>query len=115
MKACWIFYHIPHDKPFHIQLCACLGHEPSDPEVLLKLGDITSQHVRCPESRQAGFDRGCLQDINGTEVVLTKPLGQVKGLVMLFHGCQHSALDWGYASATCPKCLGTFTISSHAA
>ncbi len=47
-----------------------------------------------------------VQVVNGTELVLTKPLGQAKGVVLLFHGCQHSALDWGYASPTCPLCLG---------
>ena len=47
-----------------------------------------------------------MQIVNGTELVLTKPLGQAKGVVLLFHGCQHSALDWGYASPTCPLCLG---------
>lgn len=44
--------------------------------------------------------------VNGTEVVLTNPLGQAKGVVLLFHGCQHSALDWGYASPSCPLCVG---------
>lgn len=47
-----------------------------------------------------------LQSINGTQLVLTKPVGQAKGVVLLFHGCQHSALDWGYASPSCPLCLG---------
>ena len=53
-----------------------------------------------------------LQSVNGTEVVLTKPLGQAKGVVLLFHGCQHSALDWGHASSTCLLCLGRPSISA---
>ena len=57
-----------------------------------------------------------LQSINGTEVVLTKPLGQAKGVVLLFHGCQHSALDWGQTSPTCPLCLGRpFTLAASVA
>ena len=40
------------------------------------------------------------------EVVITKPHGEPKAVVLLFHGCQHSAVDWGYPSPTCPSCLG---------
>ena len=40
------------------------------------------------------------------EVVITRPHGEPKAVVLLFHGCQHSAVDWGYPSPTCPSCLG---------
>lgn len=47
-----------------------------------------------------------LQEIDGTEVVYTR-VASPKAVLLLFHGCSHSALDWGKNSSTCPGCLGT--------
>ncbi|CAK0738447.1 hypothetical protein CVIRNUC_001044 [Coccomyxa viridis] len=46
------------------------------------------------------------EDVKGVEVVITRPHGEPKAVVLLFHGCQHSAVDWGYPSPTCSSCLG---------
>jgi len=40
------------------------------------------------------------------EVVWQKPAGAVKGVLLVFHGCSHSATDWWPKSAACPKCIG---------
>ena len=45
------------------------------------------------------------QEIDGTEIVYTR-VAAPKAVLLLFHGCSHSALDWGRSSATCPGCLG---------
>ncbi len=46
-----------------------------------------------------------LQEVDGTEVVYTR-VAAPKAVLLLFHGCSHSALDWGRKSVTCPGCLG---------
>ena len=38
--------------------------------------------------------------------VWEQPLGKAKGLLFLFHGCQHSALDFWPSSEGCEKCVG---------
>ncbi|CAL8463648.1 g3182 [Coccomyxa elongata] len=46
-----------------------------------------------------------LEEIGGTEVVYTR-VAAPKAVLLLFHGCSHSARDWGRNSSTCPGCLG---------
>ena len=29
-----------------------------------------------------------------------------QAVLLLFHGCSHSAIDWWHASKSCPTCLG---------
>ena len=46
-----------------------------------------------------------MQELQGTEVlVVTKD--KPKGVLLLFHGCGHGALDWWPASPGCPDCTG---------
>jgi predicted esterase len=40
------------------------------------------------------------------EIKYEIPLGQVKGLLFLAHGCHHSAGDFWPKSSLCPECLG---------
>ena len=49
-----------------------------------------------------------VQVVQGTEVLLiTKEAGtQPKGVLLLFHGCGHGALDWWYSSPSCRACTG---------
>lgn len=51
------------------------------------------------------------QIIAGTEVVYTR-VASPKAVLLLFHGCSHSARDWGSNSSTCPGCLGVFPSST---
>jgi hypothetical protein len=47
--------------------------------------------------------QGRLDDI---EFVYQVPDSEVQGLVVLFHGCSHSATDWWPKSSSCPHCIG---------
>lgn len=46
--------------------------------------------------------------IDGTEVltITAAGAGTPKAVLLLFHGCSHSAIDWWHASKKCPTCLG---------
>jgi hypothetical protein len=48
------------------------------------------------------------QVIEGTEVVFTR-VAAPKAVLLLFHGCSHSAKDWGANSTSCPGCMGAKT------
>lgn len=56
---------------------------------------------------------GCgLQMIDGTEVLVITVAGAAspKAVLLLFHGCSHSAIDWWHASKNCPMCLGALSF-----
>jgi hypothetical protein len=47
------------------------------------------------------------QVVGGVEVLtITQGAATPKAVVLLFHGCSHSATDWWHASKNCPSCLG---------
>lgn len=47
------------------------------------------------------------QVVAGMEVLLvTQGVTTPKAVLLLFHGCSHSAIDWWHASTNCPTCLG---------
>ena len=47
----------------------------------------------------------CTQVVGDTEVVYTR-VAVPKAVLLLFHGCSHSARDWGANSSSCSGCLG---------
>ena len=46
------------------------------------------------------------QMIDGQEVVYERPTGTPKGILALFHGCQHSAIDFWSRQPACASCIG---------
>ena len=52
--------------------------------------------------------------IDGTEVLTITAAGAAapKAVLLLFHGCSHSAIDWWQASKNCPTCLGVWLSRS---
>ena len=50
---------------------------------------------------------GRAQVVGGVEVLtVTQGAATPKAVLLLFHGCSHSATDWWHASKNCPSCLG---------
>ena len=63
--------------------------------LLSEAQDHTKVHV----AQSAGHD--------GTEYIWQPPeIGTPRGILLLFHGCQHSATDWFPRSSDCPRCIG---------
>ena len=52
------------------------------------------------------------QMIEGQEVVYERTHGTPKGILALFHGCQHSAIDFWSKQSACAACIGERVISS---
>ena len=60
-----------------------------------------------------GDERLCtavfVQEVHGAEVlIVNKTLNgrAPNGVLLLFHGCSHSAKDWWTATPNCPNCTG---------
>lgn len=51
------------------------------------------------------------QAVEGVEVVW-QGVPNPKGILMLFHGCRHSATDYFPQSDSCPHCLGESCFSA---
>ena len=49
---------------------------------------------------------GTLQTLAGVEAVWQMPSSPPLGLVLLTHGCGHSATDFWPPSPSCPRCIG---------
>jgi len=49
--------------------------------------------------------------IDGQEVVYERPTGTPRGILALFHGCQHSAIDFWSKQSTCATCIGERVVS----
>ena len=49
---------------------------------------------------------GTREVINSVETVWQKPASTTRGLLLLAHGCQHSATDFWPHSAACTQCVG---------
>lgn len=50
-----------------------------------------------------------LQELQGMEIVIinkTLDSWTPGGILLIFHGCSHSALDFWYPSASCQNCTG---------
>ncbi|KAK9845121.1 hypothetical protein WJX74_010780 [Apatococcus lobatus] len=45
------------------------------------------------------------EEVLSTEVVHAN-VAKPAGVLLLFHGCQHSAIDWWPAQPSCPSCIG---------
>lgn len=46
------------------------------------------------------------RNVDGVEFVYEVPSGTVKGVVLLLHGCSHSATDFWHSSEGCRDCIG---------
>ena len=70
--------------------------------------------ARVDEVGESIVSRGLLvlQAVEGVEVVW-QGLPSPKGILMLFHGCRHSATDYFPKSDSCPACLGEACYPSY--
>lgn len=55
----------------------------------------------------AGLISALSQEVEGVDTVYEVPENP-KGVLLLFHGCQHSSTDWWMQSEHCPECIGKF-------
>eukprot|EP00983_Pelagomonas_calceolata_P016300 515361-Pelagomonas_calceolata.AAC.2 len=52
------------------------------------------------------------QVLENTEIVWQKPTGTPRALLLIAHGCSHSAVDFWPKSGRCPTCLGQLSSFS---
>ena len=50
------------------------------------------------------------QNILGSEVLIVN-VSSPKAVLLIFHGCSHSATDWWFTSPACPQCLGAASVT----